>query len=72
MLARALPIIVAAALGGCAATPSSAPNARVSDYDRLQESCRARGGVLTPIPGSTTGRVETEYACEISGPAPRP
>jgi hypothetical protein len=37
------------------------------DFDRLTAECAARDGILVHIPGATTGRPETDYACQIRG-----
>ena len=54
-------------LGGCTTAGARGP----SEFDRHAADCHARGGVLTPIQGASTGRAATDYACEIRGPAPR-
>ena len=33
----------------------------------LTSECQQRGGILTPIPGASTGQASTDYACEIRG-----
>ncbi len=59
---------LAMALGACAS--DGAPTSRyASDMRALQDSCDARQGVLVPIPGATSGRPETDYACEIRAPS---
>ena len=63
MLAAAL----AAPLGllGCATgQPQPTYGEQVSS---LTADCQARGGILTPIPGASTGRAATDYGCEIRG-----
>jgi hypothetical protein len=39
--------------------------------ERLTADCAERGGILSPIPGATSGRPATDYACEIRGGASR-
>ncbi len=56
----------AVALGACASSgpPQESYSAGV---ERLTEQCRARGGILTPVPNATHERPETDFACRISG-----
>ncbi len=64
-------ILVAAALpllGACAS--AGGVSSYQKDLDRLEASCKAREGILTPT-GLQTGRPETEYACTIIGGATR-
>ena len=60
-------ILTLGALGACTTMGISPARA---EYERLAAACEARGGVLIPT-GATTGRVETENACRISGAASR-
>lgn len=62
---------LALATAACASGPGGRFSTYSEDLDRLTEDCRARGGVLTPIPGASTGRPSTDYACRITGGASR-
>ena len=65
-LSIAIPALSAiAALVACAGVAEPGQYSR--DFERLAAECRDRGGMLTPIPGSQTGRPQTDYACEIHG-----
>lgn len=61
-------LALGAALGvsACAGTPRSQPSFG-EELDQLSADCRERGGILAPIPGATSGRPQTDYACEIRG-----
>ena len=59
-------LVLAASLTACAGTPRSNPTYG-QELDRLTAECRERGGILAPIPGATSGRPQTDYACEIRG-----
>lgn len=37
------------------------------EFQALNAECQARGGMLTPIQGSTGPRPANDYACEIRG-----
>ena len=63
---RALTLLAPAALLLLSACAGSAANGHVTQIERLSDDCEARGGVLAPT-GQTTGRVETEYVCKITG-----
>lgn len=63
-------LVLAASLAACAGTPRSHPTYG-QELDQLTEDCAERGGILSPIPGSQTGRPQTDYACEIRGGASR-
>lgn len=56
---------VSAALSACATRGE--PTGYAADLRRLEADCRARDGVLVPLPGASTGRAETEHACQIRG-----
>ena len=56
------------ALAGCA---SGLTGGRESDYERLVRTCQERGGILVPSNRPSTGRVETDNVCRISGGASR-
>lgn len=64
--------LAAVALGAaaCSTTGDGSPRGYAADLERLRADCTARGGVLTPT-SSTTGRAETDYVCELRGPATR-
>ena len=55
-------------LSACASTGESYPT-YAEEMAELQTACQARGGILTPIAGSTGNRPATDYACEIRGRA---
>lgn len=59
-------LILAASLTACAGTPRSHPSFG-EELDQLTADCRDRGGILSPIPGATSGRPQTDYVCEIRG-----
>lgn len=61
LLAPAALLLLSACAGGM-----TNGNSYTDDLDRLSDSCRARGGILTPT-GVSSGRIETEYACKING-----
>lgn len=61
----AAPVVLGLALAACASDPT-VTDRYSSDFDRLTEQCRARGGILSPT-GGTTGRPQTEYVCEVRG-----
>lgn len=61
----ALALAAAGGLSACAAGMGG-ESRYDSDLRRLEADCRARGGILTQT-GATTGRPQTEYACEITG-----
>jgi hypothetical protein len=65
-----LPAALAAALAACASTGASHPTYG-EQMRTLSEECRARGGILVPLPGPQTGRAEADHACQISGGATR-
>lgn len=58
------------ATAGCAAGARPL-NGYGAEMDRLTADCAERGGILTPIPGATSGRPQADYACEIRGGASR-
>ena len=62
----ALSLSLALAVSACA-SPGSRPNGYAAELARLEESCTARGGILTPVEiGRQVGRPQTEYACRIN------
>jgi hypothetical protein len=64
-------VAVALGVGACAMTPrDGAPQGYAANLERLRADCMARGGILTPVSGST-GRAETDHVCELRGPATR-
>ena len=63
LVAVALPLLAACASAGGVSSYQK-------DLDRLEASCKAREGILTPT-GLQTGRPETEYACTVIGGATR-
>ena len=56
-------------LGACATGPAG-PHSYQAELDRLEATCQARGGILTPT-GDQSGRPQTDYACKITGGASR-
>jgi hypothetical protein len=71
MRTRTLALVAATgllALSACASTGEPYPT-YAEELAELQSACRARGGILTPIAGSTGHRPATDYACEIRGGA---
>lgn len=65
-------IVLAAGLGAtlclaaCAST--GAPRPTYSEQmSELRAACDARGGILTPIAGSTGPNPANDYACEVRG-----
>lgn len=61
---------LALSLAACAGAPGVA-NSYQTELDRLTADCAERGGILSPNPGSTTGRPQTDFVCRISGGASR-
>ena len=41
-------------------------------YAGLERNCRARGGVLVPIPGANSVNPAANFACRFSGEAGEP
>lgn len=62
ILPLAVPFAAAAALAACASTGGETYRA---EYDRLNASCQARGGMLTPSSNPSSGRPATDYFCDI-------
>ena len=60
-----LALSLALAASACASADGR-PNRYNTELDRLEASCRERGGILTPNFGGHTGRPQTDYACRIS------
>jgi|GEM_PF-177625 len=61
-------LLLASSLGLAACAGSSHPQpSYTEELDQLTATCRERGGILVPVPGATTGRVQTDYACQITG-----
>ncbi|WP_296819806.1 hypothetical protein [Brevundimonas sp.] len=54
------------ALAACATTGMDRQSYQ-EEFQALNAECQARGGMLTPIPGSTGPRPANDYACEIRG-----
>ncbi len=59
-------LLLAASLSACAGTGRTHPTYG-QELEQLTADCREREGILSPIPGATTGRPQTDYACEIRG-----
>lgn len=68
MRAYVLAAGLAATLGLSACATSGQPHPTYSQQvAELRASCDARGGILTPIAGSTGPNAANDYACEIRG-----
>ena len=52
-----------ALLAGCASSGMRGP----TEYQQLEEGCRARGGYLQPIPRANSSNPAANYACVIRG-----
>lgn len=61
-LALTLAPILAACAGGSV-------NHYAEDLGALRSQCEARDGILLPTAGTSRGRPELDYVCEISGVA---
>lgn len=60
-----LALSLALAASSCAS--ADRPGSYATELAGLEESCRARGGILTPAEfGRQVGRPQTEYACKIN------
>lgn len=65
-------LVLGAALTAAACATPPGPGSNYSqDMARLTADCAERGGILVPIPGSTSGRPEADNACEIRGGSSR-
>ncbi|MBN8551817.1 MAG: hypothetical protein J0L52_02835 [Caulobacterales bacterium] len=53
-------------LSACASTGGPYPT-YAEELAALEDTCQARGGILTPLPGASGHRPATDYACEIRG-----
>lgn len=76
MIARAFSLVglsgLALAVCACAgASREGRPPTFDEELRQLRAECAERGGILTPIPGSYTGRPRSDNACEIRGGASR-
>ena len=61
-----LVLCVALAASACASSGSQ-PNRYATELAALEQSCAARGGILSPAEvGRQDGRPQTEYACKIN------
>ena len=67
MTARVLLSSLAALAAAACASPPGPPSNYSQEMDRLTADCAERGGILSPIPGATSGRPQTDYVCEIRG-----
>ena len=68
MRALVLTAALAASLSACASTGERAGPATTAE---LAAKCRERGGILVPTGRPSTGRPETDNACQINGGASR-
>ncbi len=57
---------LALGLGACASTGAGHAT-YAEELAELRGACDARGGILTPIAGSTGPNAANDYACEIRG-----
>ncbi len=55
--------LAALTLGACASTGEG--ETYQQEYDRLNASCEARGGMLVPSSNPLSGRPATDYVCDI-------
>ena len=62
ILAALLPI---ATLAGCASP--GGPSTSTAEMARLEEACKARGGMLIPSGRRFTGQPALDYPCRIHG-----
>ena len=62
------PVVLILGLTACASTGTSRYS---QELRQLNEDCTARGGILAPTGGPTTGRPQTDHVCRISGGATR-
>ncbi|RZJ28426.1 MAG: hypothetical protein EON85_08990 [Brevundimonas sp.] len=60
--------VLATALSACASTGERTSPDTTSE---LAAKCRERGGILVPTGRPSTGRPETDNACQINGGASR-
>ncbi|WP_396594707.1 hypothetical protein [Brevundimonas sp. R86498] len=67
----AVSVILTMGASACAPMAGRTYPTYAEELNQLTEACRARGGILTPIPGATSGRPQTDYACRITGGASR-
>ena len=68
MRATVLAVGLGAALGLGACASAGAPRPTYAqEVAELRSACDARGGILTPIAGSTGPNAANDYACEIRG-----
>lgn len=59
--------IAVLALGACASGSHETRETYADALQKLTEDCRARGGILAPLPNATQVRPETDYACRVNG-----
>ena len=66
-------VLILAAAGALAlsACASTGDDGRPDTTAELAAQCRERGGVLVPTGRPSTGRPETDNACQINGGASR-
>ncbi len=60
-----LAALLPAALAACAS--DGRPSITAAEMDRLEEACKARGGMLIPSGRRYTGEVALDYPCRIHG-----
>ena len=58
-------LLVIAAVVPLAACAGGALESYGEEQRQLEQSCTARGGVLLPASGPSTGRAATDYFCRI-------
>lgn len=59
------PIALSAALTLAACASTGEGETYQQEYDRLNASCEARGGMLVPSSNPTSGRPAIDYVCDI-------
>lgn len=65
-LIAVVPLALGLALSACASGGASDNPSYATELDRLTESCRERGGILSPT-GSQSGRPQQDNVCQIRG-----
>jgi hypothetical protein len=65
ILSSSLLLAAVVTVGACASGPRAPRPSYQAELEQLAADCRARGGILAPIPGAYTGRPQTENVCEI-------
>ena len=66
MLRLVLPVLLLG-LAACATASGPSHSRYAAEVDRLEADCRARNGILMPIPGAHSGNAGANYSCNING-----